>query len=106
MVKNEKRQAAAKKAAKKNPWIQHVKQVAKERALSYKLGLANSKDSYKKSMVKNEPKRGKESLHGAAPIKKREESPTIIEKETTKKLKNKLLVKTEKQPKSNPQHLR
>lgn len=73
MVKNERRQEAAKKAAKRNPWIQHVKQVAKERALTYKLGLASCKENYKKKPIKSEPSRGKESLQGAAPIKNKVE---------------------------------
>lgn len=73
MVKNEKRQQAAKKAAQKNPWIQHVKKVAQERALSYKLGLASCQESYHKKPVKVEPKRAKESLHGSAPIKHKTE---------------------------------
>lgn len=66
MVKNEKRVAAAKKAAKKNPWIQHVKALAKEKKL--KLDKIRQPESKTKS---------KERLQGAAPIKLKRNIATI-----------------------------
>lgn len=46
MVKNENRVRAAKKAAKKNPWIQHVKKLAQERMQAYKSSLQSAKQTY------------------------------------------------------------
>lgn len=69
MVKNEKRQAAARKAASKNPWVQHVKNCAKEKALSYKQGLQSCRETYKKGSKKDSTSSSSRTLAGAAPIK-------------------------------------
>lgn len=49
-MKNANRSAASKKAAEKNPWIEHVKMMAKKMNLSYKDAISNKKvkQSYRK----------------------------------------------------------
>lgn len=84
MVKNEKRQLAAQKAAKKNPWIQHVKQIALDRALSYKMGLATSKSTYKKQ------KDGKTSkivqkVKSDSTMKKNDKKPSAVSEQPCKR---------------------
>lgn len=77
MVKNERRVLSAKKAAEKNPWINHVKKCAKDRTISYKQGLKICKQNYLRQTNQNKRQKHEPKLNGSAPIKAKIEKAVL-----------------------------